>query len=51
MQGYGEITSLYIKGGGVPLRLAKLVALVCPWCGKTLLTSELAWREREKEEG
>ena len=26
-------------------------ALLCPWCGKALSTSEVAWREREEEEG
>lgn len=25
-------------------------AFLCPWCGKLLLTSEVGWRERKKEE-
>jgi len=25
-------------------------ALLCPWCGKALKTSEVGWRERKEEE-
>ena len=25
-------------------------ALLCPWCGNTLMTSEVGWQERKKEE-
>ena len=24
-------------------------ALLCPWCGKGLMTSEVGWRERKKD--
>ena len=35
----------------VPLSFAQSLMLICPWCRKALQTSEVAWREREKEEG
>ena len=50
VQEWNEPVAIYIKGRGVPLRLAELFAPICPWCGKMLETSEIAWREREKEE-
>ena len=49
VQDYDEPVAVYTKGRAVPLRLAELYALICPWCGKMVQPSELAWREREDD--
>ena len=54
VQGYDEVTISWIEhtadGYGYQ-KSTQFLILICPWCGKELQTSAVAWREREKEEG
>ena len=53
VQAHDEVEHIWVEQEGYwdSLVIAEVFVLICPWCGKGLQTREVAWREREKEEG